>query len=136
MKTKLLAISYFLFLAVVVYCADSRAHLHLFSFIRSVPGGDKCGHFVLMGGFAFLLNLSLSCRVVRVAGNKFLIGSIVALTLITIEELSQHFIPYRTFDLLDLTADYAGVFVFSWLAIFFSKRRKVPTDCLATDSHG
>ena len=128
MKIKLLATIYFLFLAAVVYCADSRAHLHLFSFIRSIPGGDKCGHFLLMGGFAFLLNLSLSCGVVRVVGKAFLIGSAIALALITIEELSQRFIPYRTFDLLDLTADYAGVFVFSWLAISFSKRRMVHTD--------
>jgi VanZ family protein len=135
MKTKLLAIAYFVFLAVVVYCADSHAHLRLFSFIRSIPGGDKCGHFLLMGGFTFLLNLSLSGRVVRFAGKTFLIGSILALTLITIEELSQRFIPYRTFDLLDLTADYLGVFVFGRLAIMFCKRRK-PGSELATDLHG
>jgi VanZ family protein len=115
MKTKLLAIFYFLFLAGVVYCADSRTHSHIFSFMRSIPGGDKCGHFLLMGGFAFLLNLSLSCRVLRVAGRPFLIGSMVAITLITIEECSQSFVAYRTFDLLDLAADYAGVIFFSWL---------------------
>jgi len=50
-----------------------------------------------MGGFAFLLNLSLSCRVVRIAGRGLLIGSVVALTVITIEEFSQLFVPYRTF---------------------------------------
>jgi len=122
MKTKLLAISYFLFLAAVVYCADSRAYSHIFSFIRSIPGGDKCGHFVLMGGFAFLLNLSLSCRVLRVAGRPFLLGSMVAVTLITIEEYSQRFVAYRTFDLLDLAADYAGVILFSWLAMALCKK--------------
>jgi len=123
MKTKFFAVSYFLFLALVVYCADSRAHMHLFSFIRSIPGGDKCGHFLLMGGFAFLLNLSLSCRVMSVAGRALLIGSVVALTLITIEEFSQIFVPYRTFDLFDLLADYSGVIVFSWLAVEVSRRR-------------
>ena len=135
MKTKLLAIAYFVFLAVVVYCADSRAHLQVFSFIRSVPGGDKSGHFLLMGGFTFLLNLSLSCRVVRIAGKPFLIGSIVALTLIFVEELSQRFIPYRTFDLLDLAADYLGVLVFGRLAILVCKRRNQGSE-LATDLHG
>ena len=75
-----------------------------------------------MGGFAFLLNLSLSCRVLRVAGRPFLLGSMVAVTLITIEEYSQRFVAYRTFDLLDLAADYAGVILFSWLAMALCKK--------------
>jgi VanZ family protein len=133
MKTKLLAMCYFLFLAVVVYCADSSAHQHLFSFIRSIPGGDKSGHFMLMGAFALLLNLSLSFRVVAVAGKALLIGSIAALTLITIEEFSQRYIPYRTFDLLDLLADFAGVLIFSRLALMF-RERQATTD-VAADAH-
>ena len=125
MKTKLIAIAYFVFLGVVVYFADSRAHLHWFTYLRSIPGGDKYGHFLLMGSLAFLVNLSLSCRVVRIAGRGFLLGSLVVLVLITIEEISQRFIPYRTFDLTDLLADYLGVFVFSWLALVVQKRRAV-----------
>lgn len=134
MKTRLLAICYFLFLVVVVYCADSHGHLQFFSFIRSIPGGDKSGHFLLMGGFAFLINLSLSCRIVRIAGKAFLVGSIVALTLITIEEFSQCFIAYRTFDLVDLVADYAGVFVFSRLAMMACKGPKQNPE-LAAEPH-
>lgn len=133
MKTRLLAISYFMFLALVVYCADSRAHLHLFSFIRSIPGGDKVGHFLFMGMLALLLNLALACRVVRVAGRTFLIGTIVALTLITIEEISQRFIPYRTFDLVDLIADYSGVIIFSALAVVIRRNYYGPQT--ATDLH-
>lgn len=125
MKTKLIAIAYFVFLGVVVYFADSRAHLHWFTYLRSIPGGDKYGHFLLMGSLAFLVNLSLSCRVVRIAGRGFLLGSLLVLILITIEELSQRFVPYRTFDLLDLLADYLGVFVFSWLALAVQRRRAV-----------
>jgi len=64
------------------------------------------------------------CRTVRVAGRALLIGSIIALTLITLEEFSQRLIPYRTFDLVDLIADYSGVFVFSGLAIYFNKMRR------------
>jgi len=127
MKIKLLTVAYFLFLALVVYCADTRAHQHSLSFIRSIPGGDKVGHFLLMGGFAFVLNLGLSCRTLSFAGKSFLIGSLTALSLITIEEFSQRFIPYRTFDLLDLTADYLGVFLFSWLAVFVNNNRKTST---------
>jgi VanZ family protein len=127
MKLKVVATTYFLFLALVVYCADSPAHLHVFSLIRAIPGGDKLGHFLLMGAFAFLLNLSLSNRRVKFVGRSLLVGSMVALALITIEEFSQRFIPYRTFDLLDLVADYAGVFVFSLLAIqFHLEARSIP----------
>jgi VanZ family protein len=134
MKTKLLTVSYFLFLVAVIYCADSRAHLHLFSFIRSVPGGDKVGHFLLMGTLALLLNLALSCRVIKVAGRAFLIGSLIALTLITIEEFSQRFVPYRTFDLVDLVADYSGVIIFSWLAVVI-RRNYYGRSEVATDLH-
>jgi VanZ family protein len=124
MKTKLLAVSYFLFLALVVYFADSRAHLHWFTYLRSIPGGDKYGHFLLMGSLAFLVNLSLSCRVVSIAGRRFLLGSLLVLVLITIEEFSQRFVPYRTFDLTDLLADYLGVFVFSWLAVVIQRKKR------------
>ena len=115
MKTKLIAIAYFVFLGVVVYFADSRAHLHWFTYLRSIPGGDKYGHFLLMGSLAFLVNLSLSCRVVSIAGRRFLLGSLLVLILITIEELSQRFIPYRTFDLVDLGCGLPGR-VCLWLA--------------------
>jgi hypothetical protein len=37
--------------------------------------------------------------------------------LIGLEEFSQKYDAYRTFDLVDLTFSYLGVLFFSWVAI-------------------
>ena len=124
MKIKLLTGMYILLLGAIVFCADRLDYQYLFSFIRAIPGGDKLGHFILMGLFAFLFNVSLSCRTIRIVGRPVLLGSIIVITIITIEELSQNLIPYRSFDLLDLTADYLGVFVFGKAARLCSRKDK------------
>ncbi len=41
---------------------------------------------------------------------------------ITLEELSQHFFPKRTFSLIDLAFSYAGIAFFAWLAIKTTKK--------------
>jgi hypothetical protein len=122
MKIKLLTGMYLLLLGAIVFCADGRDYQYLFSFIRAIPGGDKLGHFVLMGLFAFLANLSLRCRTIRIAGKQVLLGSLIVITIITIEELSQRLIPFRSFDLFDLMADYLGVITLSRAARFFSQQ--------------
>ena len=33
-----------------------------------------------------------------------------------IDEMIQFFVPYRSFDLIDLTADLCGILLFTWLA--------------------
>lgn len=122
-KVRLVTGLYLLLLVAVVFCADQLSYQHLFRFIRAVPGGDKVGHFVLMGGFGFLANLSWSCRTVRIAGRSVLLGSIIVFTIITLEELSQSLIPYRSFDLLDLLADYLGVIFFGQAARLSHQKR-------------
>lgn len=124
MKIKLLTGIYILLLGAIIFCADQVGYQYLFGFIRAIPGGDKLGHFILMGLFAFLLNISLSCRSIGIAGRPSLLGSVIVITLITLEELSQSLIPYRSFDLSDLTADYLGVFVFGRAARLYSRKDK------------
>ncbi len=116
MKIKLLTASYILLLATIIYMADHMRYQSLFSIIRSVPGADKLGHFLLMGLLSFLLNVSLGCRSIRIAGKLFLLGSVIVIALVTLEEFSQLFIRYRTFDLIDLAADYTGIWIFGRLA--------------------
>ena len=41
--------------------------------------------------------------------------------LIGLEEYSQKFIPKRTFSLVDLAYSYAGVILFSWIALKIKK---------------
>jgi len=41
-------------------------------------------------------------------------GAIIVLLIAITEETSQLFLSQRTFDLLDISADVAGVFTFLW----------------------
>jgi hypothetical protein len=125
MKIKLLTGTYILLLAVIVFCADQLNYQYLFAFIRAIPGGDKLGHFILMGLFAFLVNICLSCRTIRIAGRQVLVGSIIVITVITIEELSQSLIPYRSFDLFDLMADYLGGVAFGQAARLYNRKGRL-----------
>ena len=110
------------FVSAVVFCADRRLLSPVFRFISAHPGSDKVGHFVLIGGMAFLLNLSLDVREVRWLGVGWLLGSVLVGVVFTLEEISQIWIPSRTFDLLDLAGDYTGILFFGWLAKTVARR--------------
>ncbi|MDR3610846.1 MAG: VanZ family protein [Ignavibacteriaceae bacterium] len=89
--------------------------------LTSLPGydvpdvkiNDKIEHLMAFGGLGFLLNLSLRIQ------NKFtLIKKHPAISTILIvsayaafDELHQLFIPERTCDILDWTADTIGVII-------------------------
>jgi len=118
-----LALGWLAFVAVVIFCADRRLLRPAFSFVDAHPGSDKIGHFVLIGGTAFLLNLALGLREVRWLGRGWLLGSVLVGTVFTLEEISQLWLPARSFDLLDLAGDYAGILFFGWLARRVSRQR-------------
>jgi VanZ family protein len=110
------AAGWLVFVSFIVFCADRRLFRSMFGFITSHPGLDKVGHFVLIGGTAFLLNLALGLREWRCLGRGWLLGSTVVAVVCTLEEISQLWFPSRTFDLFDLAADAAGILFFGWLA--------------------
>ncbi len=109
----------------IIFCADARKFRPFFNFVSSHPGLDKLGHFLLFGGAAFLLNLALGWRTWRVTGRNWLLGSTLVAVFCVTEEFSQLWFPSRTFDLLDLTADFAGIILFGWLARRFRREGKV-----------
>ena len=111
-----LAAAYFAVVALIIWLADHIETRFVFEWIRAVPGGDKIGHFLIMGGFACTLNYALRCREVSLAGKPALLGSLIVLLLAASEEFSQLFIPGRTFDLLDLGADALGIWLLGRLA--------------------
>jgi len=84
--------------------------------LYAFPYGDKVGHFVLMGTFSFLVNMSLACRKIRFCRSQLLIGSLGVAVLVTLEELSQVFFASRTFSLVDLGFSLAGIWSFGMLA--------------------
>ncbi|MDB6025236.1 MAG: hypothetical protein JWM68_1459 [Verrucomicrobiales bacterium] len=116
MRRAVIGILYTGVIALIVFLADRGDSPFIFSWIRAIPGGDKIGHFILMGGFAFVANYSLSCRRIKIGQRHFFLGSLIVAVLVTLEEFSQLFIRYRTFDLLDLTFDFLGIWILGRLA--------------------
>ena len=125
MRIKILAGIYILLLAVLVYLANGSETAKLFRFIRSLPMGDKIGHFFLMGMLSFLLNLALGGRKIELWGIGIPLGTLIALVVVTIEEISQIFVRSRSFDLIDLLFDFAGIVLLGQLAVWLATRRKV-----------
>lgn len=122
MRIKIVTAVYVFILAGIVVLADFRGTRYLLGFIGDIPFGDKIGHFILMGMFSFLLNLALSAKTFRVLKVNILVGSLIVLTLVTLEECSQIFVGGRSFDLTDLIFDCAGIFVFGEAARFICRK--------------
>ena len=118
-----LAVSWLVLCAFIICLANHGLLTPVYTFIGVHPGSDKLGHFVLIGASAGLLNLALGLREVRWCGRGWLLGSVLIVIFCTLEEISQHWLPARSFDLLDLAGDYAGILFFGWLAKLVSRRR-------------
>ena len=109
-----LPLSFFIFIAYIIFLADTADYNFAFRTIGHIPYGDKIAHALLYGMMAFLLNFGLDFKSYQVASFRLQWGAIIVLAFATIEEMTQYFIPSRTFDLMDLLADLVGVVVFSW----------------------
>lgn len=103
---------FFLFVAGIIVADDFGRLQTAIHWIASFPFGDKWSHLVLIGTLTFLLNHALNGRMVKIGDRKVLLGCAIVTVGITVEELSQIWIPSRTFDLVDLSANYLGI----WLA--------------------
>ena len=111
-------------LAVIVIAADKGALPGFVRTLYSFPGGDKAGHFLLMGALSTLVNLGLVARPASCDSRRFILGSIVVMAVVTLEEISQLWFRTRTFSLLDLSFDYAGILCGAYLAWLMSRRRQ------------
>lgn len=123
---KIIALVYVFVLAGIIVLADLRQTQHLFTFVRSLPFGDKIGHFCLMGMLSLVVNLALKARVLRVWKLNYLLGSLIVLAVVFVEEFSQIFIGGRTFDAADLAADALGIFICGEIARLLVRRRIKP----------
>ncbi len=122
-KMKILLFVYVFILAVIVFLADSKGTRYMLNFVGNIPYGDKIGHFFLMGGFSFLLNLVLNAKIFRLRKIKFPLGSLIVLIVVTIEEFSQIFISGRSFDWNDLIFDFLGIFTFGKIAKYICNKK-------------
>ena len=121
-KIKILTAIYILIITGIVVIANVKSTQYLLRFGGGIPYFDKIAHFFLMGIFSLLVNLLLKAKVVSFWKLRYLLGTLIVLTVVTIEEFSQIFVSGRSFDLGDLVADYLGIFLFGELARFIYGR--------------
>jgi polysaccharide biosynthesis protein VpsQ len=115
----------FLLLIVGIIVADDFGRLRsIINLVTAVPSGDKYGHAIFIGTLAFLLNYALAGRMVKIGRHKILWGCVIVAVTITAEEISQIWIPSRTFDWGDLAANYFGITLAGYL---WSYRTKIPS---------
>jgi hypothetical protein len=107
----------------IIVIADGKTTYRWLNFARGWPYGDKIAHFLLMGGLSFVVNWAMGCRKFALGGWRFLRGGAIVAVLVTLEEFSQLYIRYRTFDLTDLACDFAGIFLFGRLALWLTRER-------------
>lgn len=104
------------FLAVIVI-ADRGEGDRWWAFLLRIPGGDKLGHFGLVGVLCLLCNLAIPWRQHLRLPAAMTFTTAVLLTLLTLEELAQAFLPHRTCDLGDWLADLLGLALGQWMAL-------------------
>ncbi len=100
---------FFGFVAGIIIANDLGRLSGIIGWVSSLPFGDKWVHFILIGTLAFLLNYALDGRMLKIGRLKILLGCSIIAVAITLEEFSQIWIPLRTFDLVDLAANYCGI---------------------------
>jgi hypothetical protein len=110
-----LPLSFFIFISFIIYLANTADHNFAFRLIGHLPYGDKFMHALLYGVMALFLNFGLNYKHYTWLGFKVQLGAVIVLGFAIVEEVSQYWLPSRTFDLLDLLADLVGVILFSCL---------------------
>lgn len=116
-----LAVLYAASLGGLIAAAD-RGSLD-FSWLVRLPAADKVGHFVLIGLLSYLANLECGNARLRWGRMTLLKGSLLVGAFVAVEEISQLWLPHRSFELADLLADLAGIWVFGRLASAPSRPR-------------
>ena len=93
--------------------------------LYSFPGGDKVGHFVVMGTVTTLCLASIRLLFpLTLRKRSTIITLLILVAIFTAEEFSQRMIPSRTFSLMDLLASYAGTLSGATLAILVTFKKQ------------
>lgn len=104
-----LALSFLVFFIVIVIIADRGDGNRWWGFLVRHAYGDKLGHLILVGTLSLLGNLALSLRPLPRLPRWVTTITFILFLLLTIEELSQAFIPSRSCDVFDWLADLCGL---------------------------
>lgn len=123
MKSKVLALAFFLFVLLVMLAADGGRLPPFLRALYSFPNGDRVGHVVLYGILALLLAGAFPRSFAL--GRFRLPFSIAALLAFGVaEECSQSLFTTRTADFVDLLCSCTGIFLGTWGAQRWPRARK------------
>ncbi|WDD99404.1 VanZ family protein [Thalassomonas actiniarum] len=114
------ALLFLLFISWNIFAANKGDNNIFFELVRSLPYGDKLGHLVLYGTLSQLTVIAFNHKCLMVKGYPLPLGALLVLSLALIEEMSQLFLVNRTFDFADISADIAGIIIFTMM---FNKRK-------------
>jgi VanZ family protein len=84
--------------------------------LSQFPYYDTILHFLLLGIAAFLSHLAWNKRKINIFNIALPLAPMIVICFCVIDEIIQLFVPYRSFDLVDLIADLCGIVLFTWLA--------------------
>ena len=102
-------------IAAIVAAADLGWLRPISVWVHSIPLGDKLVHAFAMGLLCWLADRAIPSRPVA-THCSWLRWTPAIVTLVVLgEEVSQRWIPGRSFDLGDITADLVGIGVALWL---------------------
>lgn len=119
---RLAALAFGLFIIAAVVIANRGEGDSWWPFLHHIPYGDKLGHVCLFATLGFLCNLAFPTFRIRNLPRFITATTFVLLTLISLEELFQAFIPSRSCDLFDWLADLAGLSIGQLAAITLKSR--------------
>jgi len=116
-----------LFMLLIVTIANRGEGGEWWAFLHHIPCGDKLGHVGLMGALCLLCNLAFTPRRFRFLPDRVTHITCILFVVITLEEISQAFIPARSCDPFDWFADLAGLALGQTAAMAMRKKIHNPS---------
>lgn len=114
---KWIGASFILFIAYLITAVNLKWDMGWANWVGHIPMGDKICHFLLIGTLTFFVNILLNMKRVNIGFKTVLLGSACVFTFISIEEASQFFLAHRNCEILDLVANYLGIYILGGMAI-------------------
>ena len=127
------AVAFFCFILWVIYLANTGQNSVFFQLVAGIPYGDKLGHFCLFGLLTLASNLAFRFKSFSLYSMEVFLGTILVFSFVVIEEFSQYFIPNRSFDLIDLSADFIGIAFFTVVTSYLNKMTLKSKKSLSND---
>jgi len=121
---KLLAFAFVVLIILISIGATTQSLGIIGYYVKKIPFGDKIIHFALIGTLTYAVNLIMNFRQFNLFNINWLTGSVIVFGIMTADEFSQMFLSARSFELLDLSANYIGIAAASLFIITQKKNNK------------